>query len=104
VEGDDEEKGEQEGFIRWYPSRHRARVRCFLLPQCLMGDRWKVDLSRLLPMSSPGTWVASSKFIGEPEHDQDLVVSDIQISKPFEAWLNIERAKVTKLQERLCRT
>lgn len=63
------------------------------LSQCLMGNRWKVGLSRLLPMLSPETWAASSKFIGEPEHDQDLVVSDIQTSRPFEAWLNTDRSR-----------
>jgi hypothetical protein len=62
--------------------------------QCLMGNRWKVDLSRLLPMSSPETWAASSKFIGEPEHDQDLIVSDIQTSRPFEVWLNTSRSRI----------
>jgi hypothetical protein len=60
--------------------------------QCLMGDRWKVDLSRLLPMLSPGTWAASSKFIGELSQHQDLVVFDIQTSKPFEAWLNADKS------------
>jgi hypothetical protein len=64
--------------------------------QCLMGDRWKVDLSRLLPMLSPGTWAASSKFIGELEHHQGLVVFDIQTSKPFEAWLNADKSRREK--------
>jgi hypothetical protein len=58
--------------------------------QCLMGNGRRVD--RLLPMLSPGTWAASSKFIGELEHHQGLVVSDIQTSKPFEAWLNADKS------------
>lgn len=58
-----------------------------------MGDRGKVDLSRLLPMLSPETWAASSQVIGELEQHQDLVVFDIQTSKPFEAWLNIDKSR-----------
>jgi hypothetical protein len=60
--------------------------------QCLMGNGRKVDLSRLLPMLSPGTWAASSKVIGESQQHQDLVVSDIQTSKPFEAWLSADKS------------
>jgi hypothetical protein len=70
--------------------------------QCLMGNRWKVDLSRLLPMSSPETWAASSKFIGELEHHQNLVVSDIQTSRPFEAWLNIDRSRSDEVTLKCC--
>jgi hypothetical protein len=65
--------------------------------QCLVGDREKVDLSRLLPMLSPGTWAASSQVIGELEQHQDLVVFDIQTSKPFEAWLMLTRAETMML-------
>jgi hypothetical protein len=65
--------------------------------QCLMGNGRKVDLSRLLPMLSPGTWAASSKFIGELEHHQGLVVFDIQTSKPFEAWLNADNSRCDKV-------
>ena len=43
--------------------------------------------------SYAGTWAASSKFIGEPEHYQHLVVSDIQTSKPFEVWLNADKSQ-----------
>ena len=64
-----------------------------------MGDREKVDLSRLLPMLSPGTWAASSQVIGEPEQHQDLAVFDIQTSKPFEAWLMLIGAEEMKLLE-----
>ena len=59
-----------------------------------------MDLSRLLPMLSPGTWAASSQVIGEPEQHQDLAVFDIQTSKPFEAWLMSIRAEAMKLLER----
>ena len=64
-----------------------------------MGDRGKVDLSRLLPMLSPETWAASSLIIGEPKEHQDLVVFDIQTSKPFEAWLMLIGAEEMKLLE-----
>ena len=64
-----------------------------------MGDRGKVDLSRLLPMLSPGTWAASSQVIGELEKHQDLAVFDTQTSKPFEAWLMLIRAEAMKLLE-----
>jgi hypothetical protein len=47
----------------------------------------------LVPMLSPGTWAASSQVIGELEQHQDLVVFDIQTSKPFEAWLNIDKSR-----------
>jgi hypothetical protein len=67
--------------------------------QCLVGDRGKVDLSRLLPVLSPGTWAASSVIIGEPKEHQDLVVFYIQTSKPFEAWLMLIRAETMKLLE-----
>jgi hypothetical protein len=71
----------------------------FWCSQCLVGDRGKVDLSRLLPMLSPETWAASSLIIGEPEQHQDLAVFDIQTSKPFEAWLMLIRAEAIKLLE-----
>ena len=58
-----------------------------------------MDLSRLLPMLSPGTWAASSQVIGELEQHQDLVVFDIQTSKPFEAWSMLIRAETMMLLE-----
>lgn len=65
-------------------------------------DGRKVDLSRLPPILSPKTWAASSQAIGELSQHQGLhvVVLDIQTSKPFEAWLNVDKNRADELLER----
>jgi hypothetical protein len=93
MEGDDDEKGEQDGFIRWHPWRHLSKTLMFPPSHCLMGDGRKVDLSRLPPMLSPETWAASSQVIGELSQHQGLVVFDIQTSKPVEARLNTDKSR-----------
>jgi len=70
----------------------RVALMSVLFP-CLMSDRRKVDLSPAFNVVSPETWAASSKIIGELSQHQDLVVFDIQTSKPFEVWLNIDKSQ-----------
>lgn len=77
-------------------------VPCFPMLDGRWMDGRKVDLSRLPPMLSPKTWAASSQAIGELSQHQGLhvVVLDIQTSKPFEAWLNVDKNRADELLER----